>query len=171
MAFAASMRPELGQILYAGSNFPHPIQFCSSKEGPDHSAQNWPGSDLDGLVRFWPNASGLEANRCARIISPGSGRTQPAHYHLPSFRLRSILPSRQPGSYCANLARIWFGSGWLCQVLVKWIQSRSKPVCKNNPAHFWLMLLSQSRMDVNQMRLVYWDATSHSTLPSINISN
>ena len=168
------MQPELGwtyHIIYNRSSFSHSMWFRSSKEGSDHIVPNQPGSNLDGLVRFWPNASGLEANRCARIISPGSGRTQPAHYHLPSFRLRSILPSRQPGSYCANLARIWFGSGWLCQVLAKWIQSRSKPVCKNNPAHFWLMLLSQSRMDVNQMRLVYWDATSHSTLPSINISN
>ena len=35
------------------------------------------------------------------------------------------------------------------------VQIRSMPVCKNNLAHFWLMLLSQSRMDVNQIWLVY----------------
>ena len=39
------------------------IRFSSvfSKEGTDHIVQNGPGSDLDGLVRVWPNASGLEA--------------------------------------------------------------------------------------------------------------
>ena len=41
------------------------------------------------------------------------------------------------GSYCAKPAQIWFGSGWLRQVLAKWIRSGSKPMCKNHPAHFW----------------------------------
>ena len=36
--------------------------------------QNQPGSDLDGLVRFWLKASGPEASRCAGIVGPGSGR-------------------------------------------------------------------------------------------------
>ena len=35
------------------------------------NVQNRPGSDLDVLVRVWPNASGLEASRCAGIIWPG----------------------------------------------------------------------------------------------------
>ena len=33
-AITASMQPESGQIVYAGSNFL--IWFCSSEEGPDH---------------------------------------------------------------------------------------------------------------------------------------
>ena len=37
----------------------------------DHIVQNRPGSDLDGLVRAWPNKSGLEASRCAGTIGPG----------------------------------------------------------------------------------------------------
>ena len=28
--------------------------FFSSKEGIDHTVQNQPGSDLDGLARVWP---------------------------------------------------------------------------------------------------------------------
>ena len=58
MATAASMHSELGQIVYAGSNFQHPVQFHSSKEGPIHTVQNWPRSDLDGPVRFEPNRCG-----------------------------------------------------------------------------------------------------------------
>ena len=41
-----------------------------SKEGLVHTAQDRPGSDLDGLVTFWPNASGQEASRCARTTGP-----------------------------------------------------------------------------------------------------
>ena len=47
--------------------------------------QYWPGSDLDGLVRFWPNASGPKACQCARITGSGSGRMPPACYHYTSF--------------------------------------------------------------------------------------
>ena len=49
------------------------IRFSSifPKEGMDRIVPNRPGSDLDGLVRLWPNASGLEANPCAGIIGPG----------------------------------------------------------------------------------------------------
>ena len=52
MAAVANVQLESGRIVYAGSDFQHPIQFCSSKEGPDHIVQNRPRSDLDGLVRF-----------------------------------------------------------------------------------------------------------------------
>ena len=40
--------------------------------------------------------------------------------------------NRRPGSYCAKPAWIQFGSGWLCQVLTKWIQSGNKLVCRNH---------------------------------------
>ena len=49
-------------------------------------------TSLDGLVRVWPNTSGSEASRCARIIEPGSGGTQPTCYQFPTFRLGFILP-------------------------------------------------------------------------------
>ena len=62
MAIAASVQPESGRIVCAGSDFPHPFQLRFSKEGMDHIVQNRPGSDLGGLVRVWPNASGVEAS-------------------------------------------------------------------------------------------------------------
>ena len=57
---AYSQKQARSWFVYAWSNFPHPIQFCFSKEGMDHSVQNRPWSDMDGLVRVWPNASGLK---------------------------------------------------------------------------------------------------------------
>ena len=69
MAITASMRLKLGQIVYTRSNFTHQLHF--SKEGMDHIVQSRPGSNLDGLVRVWPNASGLEASLCAGIVRPG----------------------------------------------------------------------------------------------------
>ena len=62
MAITASVQPESGRIVYAGSDSPYPFQFRFSKEGMNHIVQNRPGSDLDGLVRVWPNAYGLEAS-------------------------------------------------------------------------------------------------------------
>ena len=40
MAIPASVQPESGRIVYAGSDFPHPMQFHFFKEGPDHIVQN-----------------------------------------------------------------------------------------------------------------------------------
>ena len=69
MAIMASVQPELGKIVHAGSNFLHLTWFCSSKEGPGHIVQNWPGPYQDGLIWFWPNASGPESSQCARTVS------------------------------------------------------------------------------------------------------
>ena len=95
MAIMDNMQSESGWIVYAGSDFPHLFQFCFSKEGMDHIVQNRPRSDLDGLVRVWPNTSGLKANWCAGIIWPGfsvSGRMQLACYQFLTFRLGFIHP-------------------------------------------------------------------------------
>ena len=54
--------PDLTSHIWFRSNI--------SKEGLDHIVQKWPRPDLDGLVRFWPNASGPEASQCAKIIRP-----------------------------------------------------------------------------------------------------
>ena len=144
-----------GRIIYARSNFAHPIWFRSSKEDLDHIVQNQPGCDLDGVVRFWPNTQDPEASQCARIIKPGSGWMQAAHC---SFSLSNsvLFFHRQPGSYCAKPAQIWFGSGWLCQVWAKWIWSGSKPVCQNHWAHIWLLLPSRTGSDVNWIWHIYW---------------
>ena len=66
-AIIASVWPESGWVVCVGSDFLHPIQLHSSEEGPDQHVENWPGSDLDGLVRFWPNTSALEVSQCARV--------------------------------------------------------------------------------------------------------
>ena len=81
------------------------------KKGPDHTVQNQPRSNLDGLGRFWPSASGPEASRCARIIGPDSGRTQTACYQFPTFRLSCTIPQTAQIILCkTSLGPIWF---WL----------------------------------------------------------
>jgi len=158
MAITACVRPESGRIVYAWFDFQHPFQICFSKEGMDHIVlwQNRPGSDLDGLVRVWRNASGLEASRCAGTIGPGFW--EDATGPLPVFSLSdsvAIIHSR-PGLYCEKPARIRFSSGRLCQVLAKRIRFGGNPVCKNHPVRFRPKLPSRSGPDANRIRHVYW---------------
>ena len=62
-----------------------------SKE--DHIMQNRPGSDLDGLVRVWPNTSGLEASWCAGIIGPGFWQDATGPLPVSHFKtLGCVLP-------------------------------------------------------------------------------
>ena len=91
MAVTASVQPESGRTVYAGSNFPYPFQLRFSKEGMGHIVQNRPVSDLDGLVRVWPNASGLEASRCTGIIwlDFRQNATGPLPFSLFQTRFRS----------------------------------------------------------------------------------
>ena len=109
MAVTASEQPESARIVHARSSFPRPFQFPFSKEGPDHIAQNRPGSDLDGLVGVWLNTSGLdglvgvwlntsglEASQCAGIIWPGfwqdaSGPLPVSHFQT-RFRSSTDVP-------------------------------------------------------------------------------
>ena len=102
MSCVASVRPELGRIKNARSDFLCPIQFHSCKEGLDRLAQNQPGSNLDGLAKLWPYRSGLEACWCARIIGPTSGRTQLTCYQFPTFRLGCVLPPATVQSWCVQ---------------------------------------------------------------------
>ena len=141
-----SLRPACRQNP-TGSYMPDPtsrIPFSSvfSKEGMDHIVQNWTGSVLDGVLRVWPNTSGLEASWCAGIIWPCffAGRNRPA----TSFPLSDLvlfmhrrpenIGQSQPGSdlVLADCVRFW----------QKWIRSASKPVYKNDPARFRPMLPS-----------------------------
>ena len=101
----------------------------------------------------------------AKQNRPGSGKTQPARIRFVSGwpcpvmakrirsgskpvcknhhacfwqnRTGSVLAKRNwPGSGKTRLAQIWFGSGWPCPVVAKWIRSGSKLVCKNHQAWF-----------------------------------
>ena len=92
MTVTASVQPESGRIAYVRSNFPDLFQFRFSTEGMAHIEKNRPRSDLDGLVRVWPNASGLEASWCAGIISPGFWQDATGPLPVPTFRLGSVLP-------------------------------------------------------------------------------
>ena len=88
----------------------------------NHIVQNRPGSDLDGLVRVWPNSPGLKASWCAGIVGPGfwqdaTGMLLVSHFQT---RLRSStdvpdnILQNQPGSdlALADCARFWpDGSG------------------------------------------------------------
>ena len=88
MAVTASVQPESGRIVCQ-------IRLPGSVSVPffhmDHIAQNRPGSDLDGLVRVLPDASGLEARWCAGIIGPGFWQDATGPLPVPTFRLGSVI--------------------------------------------------------------------------------
>ena len=113
----ASVRPKSGWIVYARSDFPYLIQFHFSKEGRDHIVQNQPGSDLGGLVRVWPNASGLEESQCAGITWPGfwqdeNGPLPVSHFHTrlrPSTDIPDHIVQNQCGSYLVLADCVRFG--------------------------------------------------------------
>ena len=116
--------------------------FGSSK-GLDH-VQNWLGSELDGLVRIWPNASRPKASRCARITGPSFRQ------NATSLLLDSVAffhrTSGKPG-------QIWFGSGWPCRGF--WPNGSGPEVSRCariiRPC-FWA--------DPDQIWHVYWESTS-----------
>ena len=115
---------------------------------------NWSGSDLDGLVRFWANASCLEASHCAGITRPSFWQKATNLLLVSRFRTRLHSSTDSPDHIVQNQHR----SDWVladCQVLAQQIQSGSKPLCKNDPARFWPMLLSQSGLDADRIRHVY----------------
>ena len=149
MPITASVQPESDRIVYAGSDFLHPVRFHSCKASPDHIAQNRSGSDPDGLVRFWPNGSGPEASRCARIIGPGSAA---ARYQFPTFRLGCILLQT---ARIVILYKTSLGNSLVECIRTKRTRSGNKPVCKNHWARFWPILLSRSGSDANRIRMFY----------------
>ena len=157
MAITANVQPKSGRILYAGSDFPHPFQLRFSKEGMDHIVQKRPGFDLDGLVRVWPNASGLETRWCAGIIWPGFWQDATGPLPVSDFWTWVLWSTDDPDNTVQNAARIRFSSGWLCQVLAKRIRSGSNPVRKNHSVRFWPMPPTWSGPDANRIRHVYWE--------------
>ena len=86
----ASMQPESRHIISAGSDFPHLTRFGSSK-GLNHVMQNWLGSDLDGLVRIWPNVYNPEASQHCKNHR-GLVLAELDRYQFPTCRLECILP-------------------------------------------------------------------------------
>ena len=153
MAVMASMQPESNHMLDPSSCIR--FQFPSSKEKPgSYCTQNQPRSNLDGLFRFWPNASGSEASQRPRIIGPTSGRTQPAHYEVPTFKLSCMLTQTAWIALCKTSPHpIWF---WLTVPGFGQTDPVCKPVCKNHWAHLWLILPSRPGSEANQIQHDYW---------------
>ena len=128
------MQSESGRIIYAESDFPHPFQLRFSKEGIDGIVQNRPGSDLNALVMVWPNASGLEARRCAGFIWPGFWQDATGLLPVSHFQTRF----RSSTDVSDNILQNQPGSDFVlanCQVWAKRIWSGSKPVCKKIIRH------------------------------------
>ena len=67
----ARIQPDCICRIRLSASVSAPFQLRFSKEGMDRIVPNRPESDLYGLVMVWPNASGLEASRCAGIIWRG----------------------------------------------------------------------------------------------------
>ena len=147
MAITASVQPESARIIHARSDF----RF--SKEGMDHIVKNRPGSDLDGLVRVWPNTSGLEASRCAGIIRPGfwqdATRPLPVSHFETRFRSSTDVPDNivqnQPGS---DLVLSGFGQ-------TDPVRKQTGVARNNHPFRFGPMLPNRSGPDANRIRHVY----------------
>ena len=86
MVITTTVQPELGRMVYGRSDFPHPCQFCFSREGMEHAVQSelaWSGFGQTHLV--WKQAGVKESS------GPVSGGMQLAHYHFPIFTLCSVL--------------------------------------------------------------------------------
>ena len=133
----------------AGSDFPHPIWFCSSKEGLDHIVQNWPGSNLDGpsqvlAKRNWSRSKPVHKNHWARFWQTTTGPLPDSHFQT----WLQVFFHRRHRSYCAKPAQICFGTD--CVMFWPQIWSGSKLVGKNHQVHFWTMLLSWSGLDANR---------------------
>ena len=128
-----------------------PVSVLFSKEGMDYIAQNRPGSDLDGLVRVWPNASGQEASWCAGIIGPGFWQDTTSLLPFPTLtQLQSStdipdnIVQNQPRSdlVLADCVRFWTNrSGLEASQCARIIQPTSgqcfpaiPPGCKSDPA-------------------------------------
>ena len=78
MAVTASVQQESARVVYAGSHFPHLIQFRFSLYKTD------PGP----IWVAW-SASGLEASRCAGIIRPGFWQVATGPLPVFHFQTRS----------------------------------------------------------------------------------
>ena len=74
-------------------------RFRSAADVPDNIVRNQPGSDLvlADCVRFWPNGSGPEASRCARIIRP----VLPSRSGPDANRIRHVYWVRSSRSKCS----------------------------------------------------------------------
>ena len=94
MAITASVQPDSGRIVYyAGSDLPHPFQlrFFQRRHGSycaklTRIRSGWPGQGFN-QTRMVRKQAGVQESS-----GPVSGRTEPACYQFPTFRLDSVRP-------------------------------------------------------------------------------
>ena len=77
-------------VMAIMASMQHPFQLFFQRS-MGHIVHNWPRSDLDGLVRVWPNTAVLEASCCAGIIGPSFW--QDATRLPPFFSVSGFVPS------------------------------------------------------------------------------
>ena len=111
------------------------VPFFQRKPGPycaklTRIRSGWPGQVWDKCI--WSRSKPVRKNHFAQFLAESNQPTT-------SFSLLDsvVFSHRLSRSHCAKPGQIQFDSGWLCHILVKWILSGRKPVCKNHPAHFW----------------------------------
>ena len=123
---AARIRPDcICLFRLPASNFPKKGQIILCKTGPDPI---WMAlSGLGQMQLVWKQASVQESSNLV------SGRTQPARYQFPTFRLSYILP---------QMARIIF--------------------CKTSPdlISFWLTVLGLGQTDLVQKQINVQESSS-----------
>ena len=81
---AGSYMPDSTSCIRFSSVFPKKAWAILCKTDPDRTWMAWSGSGYTHLV--WKRAGVLESS------GPVSGRTQPARYQFPIFRLSRVLP-------------------------------------------------------------------------------
>ena len=114
-----------------------PGSYCAK---PARIRSGWPGQVW--AKRIWSGSKPGCTNHPARFLAePNRSAT--------SFLLSDSVAffHRRPGSFCAQAARIYFGSESLCQALAKRIRSGKKRVYKNHRASFWPTLQSRPGSD------------------------
>ena len=128
MAITASVQPESGRIVYAGSDFSHPFQprFFRRRYGsycgePTRIRSGWPGQVL--------------AKRICSVLSPQTSRIILCKTSLGPIQFWLTVPGFGPN-----------GSG----------PEASQCVQENHPARFWPTFPSRSGPDANRIRHVYW---------------
>ena len=138
--------PDLTSCISFGSILPKMVWIRLCKTGPDPIWVAWSGIGQTDLA--------LETSRCARIIGSASGKTQPARYKFPTFRLSCVLPQMSRIILCKTSPDvIWF------QLTIRFWPNRSGPEasrCARIIGHAsGQRLPSRSRWDANRIQHVY----------------
>ena len=116
-----------------------PGPYCAK---PSRVWSGWPGQGL--AKRIWSRSRSVYRNHQDRFLAECNQPTT-------SFPLSDSVAvfHRRLRSYCAKSVQIRFGFWLTGHVLVKLIRFRSKPVCKNHPAHF-------CPLQADRIRHLYW---------------